>query len=130
MKRIRRHVRQGLGKVRRFANGALRQGHVARKLRRRQGECIRCGTCCKLLFKCPFLEELHDGSTRCLIHDKRPQNCRIFPVDERCIEERNLLLPGVPCGYTFADTDEDTDEKTDSASLVSCGDGASTGMDI
>jgi Fe-S-cluster containining protein len=103
MKRMTVRLKQGLGKVRRFTNGKLRRGHVRRLLRRRRGECVRCGACCKLLFECPMLETHEDGSTSCRIHQRRPENCRIFPVDERCLAERNALLPETPCGYHFED---------------------------
>ncbi|MFW5857127.1 MAG: hypothetical protein ACOCX4_04535 [Planctomycetota bacterium] len=95
-------MKQGVGKVRRFTNGQFRRRHVRDKLALRRGECQRCGACCKLLFRCPLLVTHADGSTSCRIHDRRPENCRIFPLDQRCINERNQLLPSVPCGYSFA----------------------------
>jgi hypothetical protein len=105
LRKIRASVRMGSGKVRRFANGTFRKKHVARKLERRRGECIRCGTCCRLLFKCPYLQTHEDGGTSCRVHQKRPRNCRIFPVDRKCLAERDLLAPDLPCGYSFVGED-------------------------
>lgn len=104
-KKVTASVQQGIGKVRRFVNSKVRRSYVEDQLKRRKGECIRCGACCKLLFKCPMLVTHKNGSTSCRIHDRKPENCRIFPVDSKCIKERNHLLPSLPCGYYF-DADE------------------------
>jgi hypothetical protein len=100
-KKMKAKVRQGVGKLRRFALGSLAETYVAKQHARREGACVRCGVCCRLLFRCPCLETLPDGVASCRIHAKRPRNCRIFPVSESCIRDRDSLAPGIPCGYRF-----------------------------
>ena len=107
VKKFRAKFRMGVGKMRRFAIGRLRRRNVHRQAAIRQGECKRCGVCCKLLFQCPFLQDLPDGGTRCRIHNTRPRNCRIFPISEKDLHERDLLCPHLPCGYSFEPTSRD-----------------------
>ncbi len=92
------------GKVRRLCLGLFRKKYLESQYSQRRGRCLRCGQCCRLLYVCPHLEALPDGSTGCRIHEKRPSNCRIFPMDPRDLADRDLL--GVspdsrPCGFTF-----------------------------
>jgi len=101
LRKVTARVHQGVGKVRRFTSGKFRKRQIERKLQRRHGECLRCGACCKLMFKCPMLLEHADGTTACRIHNHRPENCRLFPLDERCLRERDHLMPLLPCGYSF-----------------------------
>ncbi len=96
-------IRHGLGKARRFAYNHLRHNYVDTRLALRRGDCARCGACCKLLFKCPFLADLPDGNTYCRIHAGRPGNCRLFPLDKADLKDRDLLRPDQPCGYWFPD---------------------------
>ena len=28
-------------------------------------------------------------------------NCRLFPIDERDLRDRDLVAPGAPCGFHF-----------------------------
>ncbi len=95
-----------VGKIRRFFNGHFRKKRVKKFLDNRQNECSRCGACCKLMFNCPFLVDLEDGSTSCSIHEKRPVNCRIFPIDMKDIADRNIIDPNGKCGYIVADDPE------------------------
>lgn len=88
------------GKIRRFYYHMFSKGYILKNKKRRVGNCIRCGTCCKLLFKCPFLDETATP-IKCKIHQNRPMNCRVFPIDEKDIQDRNLINPNVPCGYSF-----------------------------
>ena len=90
------------GKVRRFAH-KLRVEEVRRKHSLRRGECLRCGACCKLLFHCPSLDFDEEGKALCRKYDRRPFNCRVFPLDERCLRERDIVSPDTRCGYWFAD---------------------------
>lgn len=99
--KVRAKVAQGMGKLRRFALARLNEGYVARMRQRRQGECHRCGLCCKLLFECPFLKTFPDGKSRCRIHGRKPDNCTFFPIDERDLFERDMLGAEIPCGYRF-----------------------------
>ena len=101
-------LRLAWGKVRRFYQGRLRKDYVESQAKLRKGQCLRCGQCCKLLYACPELETLPDGSTQCRIHEKRPINCRIFPVDPRDLEDRNLVGEngsGKVCGFIFVESD-------------------------
>jgi len=98
---LKHKAKQGIGKIKRFILGHAAQAYVQQQERRRRGECRRCGACCRLLFACPFLQTLGDGNTRCRIHARRPRNCRIFPLDEACLRERDAVLPDRRCGYIF-----------------------------
>ena len=88
------------GKVRRFIYHFAFPGYIRRSHERRTGECARCGACCKLLHLCPFLEG-GEGNTSCRIHWRRARNCRIFPIDERDLKDRDIVSPDVLCGYSF-----------------------------
>lgn len=86
---------QAQGKVRRFVQAKVLKQDPAPFLAKRQGDCNRCGACCKILFRCPFLGTDADGQYTCRIYDKRFAQCRLFPLhpaDLREVEE---------CSYTF-----------------------------
>ncbi len=80
-------ARQAQGKLRRFVNANFRKQDVIESLSLRRGECNRCGACCELLFKCPFLKKHEDGSSTCGIYEDRPNQCRLFPINKRDLEE-------------------------------------------
>jgi hypothetical protein len=80
-------ARQVQGKLRRFVNVNFRKNEVIEKLALRQGECNRCGACCEILFKCPFLKKHGDGTSSCGIYEDRPNQCRLFPIDQRDLRE-------------------------------------------
>lgn len=80
-------ARQAHGKLRRFVNISFRKQDVVAALALRRGECNRCGACCELVFKCPFLKKHSDGSSTCGIYENRPNGCRLFPIERRDIEE-------------------------------------------
>lgn len=107
VKTIGRHVRKswihGWGKVRRFCLATLRPRLVRRKTERREGECTRCGACCRLVYRCPALYYDSDGQAGCRYHQLRPMNCRVFPIDERDIADRDLVMPERACGFSFRD---------------------------
>jgi hypothetical protein len=63
----------------------------------RKGECNRCGACCKILFRCPFLATDDDGQYTCRIYDKRFAQCRLFPQ-----HAQDLVELGGECSYTFS----------------------------
>jgi hypothetical protein len=88
------------GKARRLYLGLFRRGYIRRQIEERQGECRRCGACCQLGMSCAFLKN-HQPITECRIHTARPMNCRIFPIDERDLRDRDLLAPDFPCGFSF-----------------------------
>jgi hypothetical protein len=89
-------ARQAQGKIRRFVNTNFRKQETVRSLALRRGDCNRCGACCELLFKCPFLKKNSDGSTLCGIYENRPNSCRLFPIEKRDIRE----VKGT-CSYYF-----------------------------
>ena len=89
-------ARQAHGKIRRFLNTNFRKQEMVAALALRRGECNRCGACCELLFKCPFLKKNPDGTTLCGIYENRPNSCRLFPIEQRDVRE----LRG-SCSYYF-----------------------------
>ena len=89
-------ARQAQGKIRRFVNTNFRKQETIASLALRRGECNRCGACCELVFKCPFLKKNSDGTTLCGIYENRPNSCRLFPIEQRDIQE----LRG-SCSYYF-----------------------------
>lgn len=80
-------ARQVQGKLRRFVSANFRKQEVVAALSLRRGECNRCGACCEILFKCPFLKKHTDGTTTCGIYEDRPNQCRLFPIERRDLEE-------------------------------------------
>jgi len=89
-------ARQAQGKIRRFVNTTFRKQETIESLALRRGECNRCGACCELVFKCPFLKKMSDGSSMCGIYENRPNSCRLFPIEKRDIQE----VRGT-CSYYF-----------------------------
>jgi len=89
-------ARQAQGKIRRFLNTNFRKQETVAALALRRGECNRCGACCELVFKCPFLKKQPDGSSLCGIYENRPNSCRLFPIEQRDIQE----VKGT-CSYYF-----------------------------
>ena len=91
-----RFVLHATGKLRRFGLVHFQKEYVHRQLPVRKGNCHQCGTCCNLLFTCPMLTK----QRRCFVYGScRPQACKVFPIDQRDIDEVNLC--GVQCGYCF-----------------------------
>ncbi len=80
-------ARQAQGKIRRFVNTTFRKQDVIQQLALRRGDCNRCGACCELVFKCPFLKKNADGTSMCGIYENRPNQCRMFPIEPRDIQE-------------------------------------------
>ena len=80
-------ARQAHGKFRRFVSANFRKEEVIAQLALRRGDCNRCGACCEILFKCPFLKKHGDGTTTCGIYEDRPNQCRLFPIEKRDLEE-------------------------------------------
>ena len=80
-------ARQAQGKLRRFVSANFRKDEVIESLALRRGECNRCGACCELLFKCPFLKKHKDGTSTCGIYEDRPNQCRLFPITKRDLDE-------------------------------------------
>jgi hypothetical protein len=94
-------VRNLVGAPRRQALTWLRPKYVEQQLAMRKGDCNRCGLCCQLVFKCQFLRHDDEGLAYCGVYKVRPSNCRVFPIDQRDIDDVNRLAPHAPCGYSF-----------------------------
>jgi hypothetical protein len=88
------------GKLRRAFLVAFRKRRVLEKLERRRGACTRCGACCKILFQCPAYDD-SDGNPKCLIYNDRPGVCGLFPLDEKDLRDRNIVMPERKCGFYF-----------------------------
>jgi Fe-S-cluster containining protein len=86
------------GKVRRFVQASVKGQDPEPLLEKRRGECNRCGACCKILFRCPFLGTDAEGQYTCRIYDKRFAQCRLFPL-----HAADLLELGEECSYTFVE---------------------------
>jgi hypothetical protein len=97
--------RQAAGKVRRFVFTRFRPGYVADQLALRVGECNQCGKCCEILFKCPFLAKVDDGTSYCTVYENRPKQCGAYPIDERCLSEVDFN-----CTYSFARSPQEAAE--------------------
>ena len=94
--------RMWLGKIRRAFLIGFRKKRVLEKLDRRRGACSRCGACCKIVFRCPAYDDA-DGDPKCLIYNDRPGVCGLFPLDEKDLAERDIVMPEKKCGYFFDD---------------------------
>lgn len=97
-----RFVLHSSGKLRRFWLVHFGKGYVQRQISVRQGTCRQCGACCKLLFTCPMLTK----QGLCLVYGTcRPQVCKVFPIDQRDVDE--VKFWGIQCGYHFNRKDSD-----------------------
>jgi len=85
------------GKARRFVQANVLREDTDALLTRRRGECNRCGACCKILFRCPFLSTDSEGQYTCRIYDKRFAQCRLFPLHASDLSELEDQ-----CSYSFA----------------------------
>ena len=87
---------QVLRKMRRFYLGTFRPQEVQKAIAEtRTGECHRCGLCCELIYKCPFLGKDNQNLPYCRVYgDLRPANCRNYPFDIKDAEIDQ-------CGYSF-----------------------------
>jgi len=83
---------QGYGKLRRFFLSRFRPGYVERMRAQRKGACVRCGSCCSIMFRCPHLEKVN----HCSIYGRHYLQCNHFPIDHRDLR----YLEGV-CGFYF-----------------------------
>ncbi len=89
---------QIMSKLWRFYLAHFSKTYVLNQLSRRAGECRQCGTCCVLGVPCPLLTR----DKLCAVYGKcRPQVCRVFPIDQRDIDE--VAAHGCRCGYYFPD---------------------------
>ena len=87
---------QFLRKFRRFYLGNFKPEVLQKSIAEtRKGDCHRCGLCCELIYKCPFLGRDGQSLPYCRIYgDLRPANCRNYPFDAIDSEIDQ-------CGYKF-----------------------------
>lgn len=83
---------EGWGKIRRLWLSKSRPGYVARMKALRRGQCLRCGSCCSIAWRCPHLVE----DNHCSIYDTRYEQCGHFPIDHRDLRYRQHT-----CGHYF-----------------------------
>ncbi len=103
-----RFVFHATGKIRRLWLVHFRKEFVHNQLLVREGDCRQCGTCCNLLFTCPMLTK----QKRCFVYGScRPQACKVFPIDQRDIDEVNFCSGR--CGYRFDREDSNKIRKTE-----------------
>jgi hypothetical protein len=87
---------QARGKVRRFVQSQFRKQEVHAMVAQRRGECSRCGECCRILFRCPFLCSDGEGGYLCRIYERRFEQCRHYPIqacDLREVENCSYIFP-------------------------------------
>lgn len=89
------------GKVRRFIKATIQQKRTLELVAAsRRGQCTRCGACCMILLRCPFLERTRDHQYRCKIYGRHFAQCKLFPM-----EPRDLAEIDAECGYFFIDSE-------------------------
>lgn len=112
------------GKIRRWWFVYFRRNYVETVLlpRRREG-CQRTGACCEIGFGCPAF----DAKGRlCKIHPYKPLVCKLYPLTEEDLKERDLIYPAKKCGYSFSTVASDSLSLSSKGSLRSAPDGAPT----
>lgn len=86
---------QFLRKSRRFYFGLFHRDYIQASIEARKGDCHRCGACCELLYKCPFLGHDSKNLPYCRIYgDLRPGSCKNYPFDRADSEIEQ-------CGFKF-----------------------------
>lgn len=87
---------QVIRRFRRFYYIAFKKEYVLKNIaENRQGECHRCGKCCELIYRCPFLGKDAENLPYCRIYGElRPGNCRYYPFDKTDSEVEQ-------CGFKF-----------------------------
>lgn len=85
-----------LRKVRRSYISTFHAEYVRQSIEAtREGDCTRCGACCKLVYRCPFLGEDSTNQPFCRIYGElRPASCKTFPFDRIDSEVEE-------CGFVF-----------------------------
>ncbi len=87
---------QILRKFRRMLFSVFHREYIAQSIAmNRQGECHRCGMCCKLINKCPFLGTDSQNLPFCRVYGElRPAACNNYPFDRVDSEIKQ-------CGFKF-----------------------------
>ncbi|MBE7445537.1 MAG: YkgJ family cysteine cluster protein [Planctomycetia bacterium] len=68
-------------------------------LKKRTGNCLRCGRCCHASFKCQYLEYDKNGLSLCKVYDRKPLMCSLYPYNE---SDYFYHLKST-CGYRYND---------------------------
>jgi len=64
--------------------------YISKKLAKRQGQCLKCGQCCR---GCKHLKD-----NLCLVYENRPFYChQDFPIDQQDLDAFGIKN----CGYSF-----------------------------
>jgi hypothetical protein len=63
--------------------------------KKRYGQCIRCGQCCKLPYTCSALRYDSEGKSFCAKYKYRMPNCRKYPRAE------SEFITQDTCGFRF-----------------------------
>lgn len=82
-------------KIKRFIIVHIKIRYVMKNLKLREGICNKCGKCCMIVYKCPFVKE-KDGNFICLIYKLRPLQCRAFPINKYDLKDI-----GFKCSFQF-----------------------------
>jgi hypothetical protein len=92
----RNYLGQLLRRMRRFYLGMFKPEYIQKAIAEtRTGECHRCGACCELIYRCPFLGRDGQNLPYCRVYGElRPTNCRSYPIDKTDSEIDR-------CGYKF-----------------------------
>ncbi|MBI5746610.1 MAG: hypothetical protein HZA13_06395 [Nitrospirae bacterium] len=94
-------VQKIANKIRRYLLCKTGNGYIEKQMAVRLGDCLQCGRCCRLIYRCPFLAG-SGSNIRCLIYHKgRPDQCRAFPIDRRDLGDVDFR-----CGYFFLKKEE------------------------
>jgi Fe-S-cluster containining protein len=92
-----------LGKLRRVAICLVPGlGEALRRRHNLSGGCVRCGTSCNLLIRCPHWIE---STGLCGIYEDRPDVCRLFPITPADMRDLALARSDSHCGYSFGRPD-------------------------
>lgn len=94
-----------MGKATRFIKGSCKRtlgAQIIHTITSRHGKCRRCGACCQMVVRCPYLSFDSSGLARCEIYKRsiRPINCMVFPRDDGDVTEVELSKK-IKCGYRF-----------------------------
>ena len=92
-------IRIAKQKIKRHIYIYLFSGRVQKQLELREGKCLQCGRCCKLVFRCPMLAG-ETPNLRCRIYNHRSKVCMQFPISEE-----DLMDVNYQCGYSFRTAD-------------------------
>ncbi len=71
------------GTARRYLVVRLRPRYVEKQMERRRDACRRCGDCCRIVIRCPYLMD----ANHCTVYERRPRQCGVFPIDERDLRD-------------------------------------------